>query len=147
MKHTLYFAYGSNMDPRQMRRRCPSAKPLGPAALPGWRLAFGGHSSTWGGPVATVVRDAEVWVDGVLYRLPFDDLTELDRYEGHPHVYRRIRLLVEGDQGQPHRAHVYVLAVDEEEAPASEYLKVLRRAYRRLGFDPGRLLATTGDVR
>jgi len=30
-----YFAYGSNMDRDQMKRRCPEAEFLGPAVLPG----------------------------------------------------------------------------------------------------------------
>ena len=46
MNRTLYFAYGSNLDPTQMRRRCPTSAPAGPATLDGWRLAFGGHSRT-----------------------------------------------------------------------------------------------------
>ncbi len=33
MKTTLYFAYGSNLDPAQMRRRCPHSAPLGQAVL------------------------------------------------------------------------------------------------------------------
>ncbi|MDY0002073.1 MAG: gamma-glutamylcyclotransferase family protein [Polyangia bacterium] len=41
MKPVLYFAYGSNLDQAQMRRRCPTAAPIGPATLDGWRLAFG----------------------------------------------------------------------------------------------------------
>ena len=69
MKRTLYFAYGSNLDGAQMRRRCPTSAPAGPATLDGWRLAFGGHSRTWGGPVATLVKDPDEWVDGLLYAL------------------------------------------------------------------------------
>jgi len=48
MKTTLCFAYGSNLDPAQMRRRCPRARPGRRATLYGYRLAFGGHSQAWG---------------------------------------------------------------------------------------------------
>ncbi len=34
-----YFAYGSNLWPAQLRGRCPSASPVGPARLSGWSLA------------------------------------------------------------------------------------------------------------
>ena len=34
----LYFAYGSNLNPPQMRRRCPGAQPEGRALLTNWRL-------------------------------------------------------------------------------------------------------------
>ena len=41
-----YFAYGSNMDPIQMKSRCPSAKVIGVAKLPHYRLAFPVWSNT-----------------------------------------------------------------------------------------------------
>ena len=37
---TLYFAYGANMERAAMRKRCPAAQPLGPAALRGWRYVI-----------------------------------------------------------------------------------------------------------
>lgn len=55
----LYFAYGSNLDGAQMRRRCPSARLVGAAILDGYRLGFAGQSAALGGGVATVVRDRE----------------------------------------------------------------------------------------
>ena len=70
MKQILYFAYGSNLDPARMRRRCATATPVGPAMLGGWRLAFGGHSRAWGGPVATLVKAPDEGVDGLLHALP-----------------------------------------------------------------------------
>ena len=35
----LYFAYGSNMNPARMAKRCPGAITLGRAKLPHYRLA------------------------------------------------------------------------------------------------------------
>ena len=147
MKRTLYFAYGSNLDPAQMRRRCPTSAPVGPAMLDGWRLTFGGHSRTWGGPVATLVEEPDDWVDGLLYELPRAELALLDRHEGHPFAYRRKLLLVTDERGRQRRAHVYVLPVAEEAPPAPGYLGVLWQAYRRLGFDREPLVAAAGDVR
>ena len=37
----LYAAYGSNMDPAQMLRRCPSSPHTGTGWIQGWRLTFG----------------------------------------------------------------------------------------------------------
>ena len=141
MRTTLYFAYGSNLDPAQMRRRCPGARPVRRAYLEGYRLAFAGHSRTWGGAVATLVRnrDARTW--GLLYELPEPELLVLDRYEGHPWAYRRKRLLVTQDDGRRRRAYVYVLPAEGTAAPAPGYLQVLRGAYGRLGFDLGTLAA------
>ena len=168
MKTTLYFAYGSNLDPAQMRRRCPHAAPLGKGVLRGYRLAFGGHSRAWGGPVATVVKEPDDWVEGVLYALPRAELALLDRFEGATEhgapverraqggstarkassfAYRRKLLLVTDETGRRRRAYVYVLPVAEEAPPAPDYLGVLWRAYQRLGFDQGPLVTARGGVR
>ncbi|MFH2006674.1 MAG: gamma-glutamylcyclotransferase family protein [bacterium] len=138
----LYFAYGSNMDRAQMRRRCPTAAPIGPATLDGWRLAFGGHSRTWGGSVATLVRGRNSRVDGLLYTLAPTELRVLDLYEGHPGCYQRRCVTVTFQPGGRRRkAHTYVLPIALEEPPALGYLAVLWRAYRALGLDHQPLLA------
>ena len=147
MKPALYFAYGSNLDPAQMRRRCPTSAAAGPASLPGWRLAFGGHSRMWGGSVATLRKAQGESVAGLLYEISAEDLVVLDRYEGHPFAYVRKLLLVTNETGRRRRANVYVLPVAEEGPPAPVYLGVMRRAYRRLGFDCRSLALAMGGVR
>ena len=146
MKTTLYFAYGSNLDGRQMRRRCPSAEAVGAAWLPDHRLAFAGHSRLWGGAVATVVRAPDAFVEGLLYRISTEDLAALDRCEGHPAFYRRVRREVLDEGGLRLRPHLYVLDARPEAPPASGYLGTLRRAYRRLGFDHEALTLATGGA-
>ncbi len=76
-----YFAYGSNMNLRQMQERCSSPTVLGIARLPGYRVDFYGDSAIWDGAQETVVpdRDTEVW--GVLYELSFFDCEQLDMYQ------------------------------------------------------------------
>lgn len=150
MPNPLYFAYGSNLNPQQMRRRCPGALAEGRAVLRGYRLAFAGHSRLWGGPVATLVRDRDAEVDGVLYRLPRAELAVLDRFEGHPFCYRRARRDVRDVAGRRRRANVYLMHVDEEDVapPAPPYLTALWRAYRTHGFDATKLaVAAGGGVR
>ena len=53
----IYAAYGSNMDPAQMARRCPHSPQEGTGWLEGWRLTFGGEDIGWQGALATVVED------------------------------------------------------------------------------------------
>ena len=36
----LYLAYGSNLNKKQMSRRCPNAKPVGSIILKGYKLEF-----------------------------------------------------------------------------------------------------------
>ena len=96
----LYFAYGSNLDPVQMKRRCPGSDAVGPAFAPGYALTFPAHSTgDWKGGVASIepLHEAQqrthephaqtagacggagVW--GVLYLITDDDLRALDDYE------------------------------------------------------------------
>lgn len=148
MRSTLYFAYGSNLDPTQMRRRCPGARAVGPAVLDGYRIGFAGQSQLWdGGGVATLLRDPGEWVEGILYELPKIDLEILDRYEGHPVAYRRRLLLVEDEHGARRKAQVYLKDAGLEAPPSKDYLGVIRRAYHRLGFDDTPLLQAMGGAR
>ena len=147
MRRAFHFAYGSNLDPARLRRRCPTATPVGPARLDGWRLGFGGHSRTWGGPVATLMRDEHDRVTGLLYELALVDLAVLDRIEGHPLSYRRRLLHVTDGAGRWRRAHIYILPLVNGTLPAPGYLRVLWQAYRHLGFDCEVLVAAAGGVR
>ena len=78
----LYFAYGSNLDSEQMKRRCPQMVPVGLAALRDHRLAFPRTSRDWGGGVASPVlaHGHDLW--GYVYDLDDEDVAALDRYEG-----------------------------------------------------------------
>src|SRR3712207_8153275 len=76
----LYAAYGSNMDPAQMLRRCPSSPHTGTGWVNGWRLTFGAEEYGWEGALATLVPDdttpGESLSPGVFVALY--DLTEAD---------------------------------------------------------------------
>ncbi len=78
-----YFAYGSNMQFKQMRERCSSASFVGIAKLPGYKLAFTRYSRQWEGGVADIVESNHTEVYGVIYTLIRKDLENLDGYEGY----------------------------------------------------------------
>ncbi len=78
----LFFAYGSNMNTAQVRARCGSQpRALGPARLPGYRMAFYGQSKKWDGAQETLDREpaGEVW--GVVYALDFGAAEKLDGFQ------------------------------------------------------------------
>ncbi|MFA9479235.1 gamma-glutamylcyclotransferase family protein [Phycisphaerales bacterium AB-hyl4] len=77
-----YFAYGSNLDPVQMRRRCPGSSPLGRATLRQHRLVFPRTCESWAGGVAGIEPHETSNVEGVIYHLTAADLAALDEYEG-----------------------------------------------------------------
>jgi hypothetical protein len=141
LRRVAYFAYGSNLDPEQMRRRCPDARSVGPATLRGFVLEFRGHSRTWGGGVANVRPKRGGLVRGLVYSLTIRDLARLDQFEGHPWQYARFAMKVEHRAGRASAAQVYAMvATDRPVSPPSDsYLSVLSRAYARLGFDPAAL--------
>jgi gamma-glutamylcyclotransferase (GGCT)/AIG2-like uncharacterized protein YtfP len=92
-----YFAYGSNLNSKWMKKRCPDTKLLGPARLPDYQLAFRYKSTSWpGGGAADILfkPGREVW--GGLYLSNEKDFISLDKYEDvTSNGYERITVEVE----------------------------------------------------
>ena len=132
------FAYGSNVDGDQMHARCPSARLIGTATLPGHALAFAGYSVSRASPVATVFACAGLQVPGALFSVTPRDLALLDRYEGVPWMYDRSFTWVRTPRGQRRRAAIYRLQAEQLRlglgAPDPAYLGQIVTAYRRLGL-------------
>ena len=127
---TRYFAYGSNMDPKQMASRCPGAVALGRARLPDYQLAFVWDSPGWGGGVATVIPSSgrEVW--GVLWDLTDGHIEALDRYEGVAiGAYVKALVDVEDESGLVN-ALVYFATDTREKEPSGRYVDALIRGAR-----------------
>lgn len=125
----LYFAYGSNMDWKQIRERCPSAAFVCIATLEGYRLAFTRKAtnpkSRWCGfGVADVVRDKDCSVWGAVFQIDERDIGALDRGEGYrpdraKNSYERfeVHVLKDGQPEMPLRAHTYVVCEREKPSP------------------------------
>lgn len=123
----LYFAYGSNMDPVQMRERCPGSRALGAAHLPGWRLTFTRDSPAWGGGVGHIeaAPGDDVW--GVLWELTDEDLASLDEYEGLAvGAYVRDRVTVRFEERDV-EAEVYFAVPRGFKQPSKRYMSALIR--------------------
>ena len=142
----LYFAYASNMDPQTFRRRCPGARPLGRAWLPGYRLAFTRYSRQRRGGSADVVEDASSVVWGVLYEVDGACLANMDRVEDVPTAYRRERATVFDDAGRPQEATTYVANPTGEFLPSRSYLEVILRGARASGL-PTEYIAALERIR
>ncbi len=83
--------------------------------------------------MATLVADPLGGVDGLIYALTDRDLDALDRWEGHPHVYRRERVSVRvGSRGLS--AYTDIRSADPPASPSEAYLSRIERAYRRHEF-------------
>ena len=69
----LYFAFGVMIDPVQMASHCPHARLIGQGRLPRHRLMILSEG------YVTLVRDPRREVLGVVYDVPFGEMTGLDR--------------------------------------------------------------------
>lgn len=130
----LYFAYGCLMDSAQMRKRCPGARALGAARLPGHRLVFTRYSLAWSGGTGHVEPSPadEVW--GVLWEISERDERRLDRYERvKAGMYRKDIVEVERG-GAGHAALVYLANADGERRPSRRYVAALVRGARTHGL-------------
>lgn len=133
---TLYAAYGSNLDPAQMRQRCPSSPLRDCGWLPGWRLTFGGEDLGWDGPLATLVEDPDGQVYVALYEISDIDVAALDRWESaETGLFRRIRVRVQTLEGDS-PAFVYVLDAFEGGLPSARTRDLLADAAEAAGAPP-----------
>jgi gamma-glutamylcyclotransferase (GGCT)/AIG2-like uncharacterized protein YtfP len=129
-EHTVYFAYGSNLDIEQMSERCPDAQRIGAAALDGWRFEIGGRG------YATIRSDDSATVWGGLWTLTTPDEAALDVCEGvRSGTYRKEILTVELD-GSPLKVLVYVENSSDVGRPTPQYLDRILRGADQFGLPP-----------
>lgn len=124
----LYFAYGSNMDEAAMLRRCPASKPVGVARLMRHRFIIFDEG------YASVVRDPQRAVWGMVWELAFADVPALDRYESlSTGLYTKVVQPVVTEQG-PRRAIVYVGRSAKPGTPRSGYMESVIEAAAHAGL-------------
>ena len=134
-----YFAYGSNLDLPQMKRRCPSSKLISKGSLSGYRLTFNTFSSGWGGGVADVIQDQGSKVWGLIFELSDTDLERLDRYEGYhkdeTSLYERWKTVIDTPNGQVSDVWVYTVVEKQKFVkPTLEYLQIIKDAAVKWNF-------------
>ena len=134
MAGRLYFAYGSNLNLEQMERRCPAAKPIGPAMLHGYELRFRGNYG--GSGVATIAPKQGSHVAGLLWELTPACEQALDRYEGCPHLYEKQTVTAWDRGSQPRTGMAYVMRerLLEPAAPSAAYYNSILEGYRENGL-------------
>lgn len=83
MKTLCYLAYGSNLHPRRLQQRVPSAQLLDTIALPGWQLNFHkrGQDTSAKCNIIQTGKTSDV-VYGALYEMLVSERCGLDKVEG-----------------------------------------------------------------
>ncbi|MFY7961599.1 MAG: gamma-glutamylcyclotransferase [Elsteraceae bacterium] len=118
---TPFFAYGPLMHPDEMAVPCPDAEPVGPARLPGWRVAVGAQGRV------TILPDLTGVVEGVLWAVEDDKLPDLLKAEPG---YHHLELGVFDEEGQLFQA-ITSEAADPAPGKAIEgYLSALQEIAR-----------------
>jgi gamma-glutamylcyclotransferase (GGCT)/AIG2-like uncharacterized protein YtfP len=120
-----YFAYGSNLNWRQMQRRCPSSKFVTIAKLPDYEFGITRHSRLRDCGTANVfpVNGKEVW--GAVYEVSDADLIIMDGFEDG---YRReiLSVYAPDNSSQPLRALVYIAEIESDVPPPNpEYKRLI----------------------
>ncbi len=122
---TYYFAYGSNMDFRQLKNRgCPKVEFLGPAKLSNYRLVFSGSSPNWSmQATANIIESQGEAVWGGLFSVDEKCLLQLDIFEHVPVRRKRIGIRVICELHE-YNAITYVLIDDNRtNQPSEEYMQ------------------------
>ena len=136
----LYFAYGSNVDGERVTAadRCPNARYIFNALLPGYRLVFS-HRTESGSGAADLIHDSAGSDWGVVYDITDSDRKQLDSRDNFSHrSHRPKEVLVHpsGDKDQRVMVVTYSLfdAAGEHQAPTRGYIDFMVRAARSRGF-------------
>lgn len=106
----LYFAYGSNMDFRQLTGRGVSFELIGLGILEDYELKFNKIASKRSGAgYANIVKQKGCRVEGLLFLIA--NIEQLDRFEGYPTHYKKEILKIQHSNNVVD-ATVYVATTD-----------------------------------
>lgn len=119
-----YFAYGANIVAADMARRCPAAREIGTAVVPGWRFILGRRG------YATIVPDPAARVVGVLWSLTPACERTLDEFEEVAGaLFRRDSIVFAGEPSL-----VYLATDPTPGRPRPGYLEAIITAAEARGF-------------
>ncbi len=135
----LYFAYGSNLQWERIKERCPSAKFLCRALLPGYRLTFPRYSQCNKCWTASVEKAEGHHVWGVTYEIEDYDLGKLNKAEGYrpdrasdENAYLPLQCHVfdDGDEHKPVAVMTYIAKSEGNPPPERRDRKAPNAAYK-----------------
>ena len=127
-----YIAYGSNLNFKLMRSRCPRAKPvfylngIRVNKLFGWKLVFNRY--------ANIIKDNKSFVPIGLWKITKHCEKELDIYENFPILYSKIYF-----KYYSIKAMTYVINSNKLLKPSNTYLKLIYQGYKDFNLNPGYL--------
>ena len=124
----LYFAFGSNLNQKQMKRRCKDSKYIGCYSLKNYKLVF--RNYFLGGGVADIQKDKNSTVLGAIYKISKKDEKELDVYEDYPKTYIKKYFKILGKKVM----FYYMPKKTMHVAPSKRYLNLIIQGYKDCGY-------------
>lgn len=138
MEKRYYIAYGSNLNVRQMIRRCPEARVIGTGTLEGWELLFKGSKT---GPYLTIEQSPDGLVPVAVWEVSERDERNLDVYEGYPNFYYKKEMTIHFrgiKTGRIRKRRVFVYIMHENRPlglPTGSYIRTCAEGYDDFNFD------------
>jgi len=122
----LYFAYGSNLNLFQMKRRCKDSIFLKKINLKDFRLTFRSKFRA-----ADIEPKKNSIVPGGLFEISKSDEKKLDVYEDFPNLYKKYYFYYYGK-----RVMTYTMVKKSVfKFPTERYLNIVKRGYKDCGLD------------
>ena len=122
----LYFAYGSNLNHFQMKRRCKDSTFLKKYELKGYKLNFRSKYRA-----ADIEKKSKSIVQGALFEISKSDEKKLDIYEDFPILYEIFYFNYNGK-----KVMTYTMVEKTPfRFPTERYLNVVKRGYKDCDLD------------
>ena len=117
----LYFAYGSNLNLFQMKRRCKDSIFIKKYELKGYRLNFRSKYRA-----ADIEKSKNSLVPGALFEISKSDEKKLDVYEDYPILYKKLYFTYYNKT-----VMTYIMVNKTEfRYPTERYLNVVKKGYK-----------------
>ena len=115
----LYFAYGSNLNHLQMKKRCKDSIFLKKINLKNFRLTFRNM-------YADIESKKNLIVPGALFKISKIDEKKLDKYEDYPIVYKKYYFTYYEE-----KVMTYIMTKKTLFTyPTERYLNIIKRGYK-----------------
>ena len=124
----LYFAFGSNLNQKQMKKRCNDSKYIRCYSLENYKLVF--RNYYLGGGVADIQKDKNSTVLGAIYKISKKDEKELDVYEDYPKTYIKKYFKILGKKVM----FYYMPKKTMHVPPSKRYLNLIIQGYKDCGY-------------
>ncbi len=122
----LYFAYGSNLNHFQMKRRCKDSIFLRKLKLKGYCLNFRSKYRA-----ADIEKKNNSFVHGALFEISKSDEKKLDVYEDFPVLYKKMYFKFNNK-----KVMTYIMNKKTQfRYPTERYLNVIKQGYKDCKLD------------